>query len=79
MVSIPSTVPDQPNNVVAVVSTNGNIISGQVQLSWAEGAVSSYYPTLNYNVYQSTDNVNFTMLDSPTSLNYNVTGLSNGT
>ena len=79
MVSIPSTVPDQSNNVVAVVSTNGNIISGQVQLSWAEGAVSSYYPTLNYNVYQSTDNVNFTMIESPTALNCNVTGLSNGT
>jgi hypothetical protein len=42
---IPSTV------LQAVISVNGSVTSGAVQLSWLEGVVSSYYPTLNYNIY----------------------------
>lgn len=79
VVSIPSTVPDAPMNLEAVVSVNGAVISGEVQLSWEEGAVSSYYPTLNYNVYQSVDDATYSLVGQTTNLSYNVQGLDNGT
>jgi RHS repeat-associated protein len=65
----PSTTPPLPAPIVAVVSG-----SGSVTLNWqaVTGAVS-------YNVYQSTDNSNFTLLFHPTTTTYKATGLTNGT
>eukprot|EP01040_Poterioochromonas_malhamensis_P009121 gene9121-9881_t len=76
--AIPATLPTAPSNLAAIVSTNGNVISGEVDLSWSASATDSHYPILNYNVYQSSDNVNFTLIAQPNTLSYNVMNLQNG-
>jgi RHS repeat-associated protein len=65
----PSTNPPLPAPVVAAVAGNGS-----VTLNWQ--AITG---VVSYNVYQSTDNVNFTLLFHPTVTTYKASGLSNGT
>eukprot|EP01040_Poterioochromonas_malhamensis_P000309 gene309-332_t len=76
--SVPATVPSAPSNLQAIVSTNGNVITGEVQLSWNASISVAHYPILNYKIYQSLDNATFAYLATTDQLNYNVQNLTNG-
>jgi hypothetical protein len=76
--TIPATIPTAPSNLQAVVSTNGNVLSQTVQLSWNASSSNINYPISNYKIYKSLDNVTYTYLTQVNALNYNVTGLDNG-
>jgi hypothetical protein len=77
--ALPSTVPTTPANFAAVVSQMGAIISQQVNLSWSASSTNGNYTSLTYNIYQSTDNVNFSNVAQTSNLSISITGLTNGT
>jgi hypothetical protein len=77
--AIPATLPRAPAGLQAVVSTNGHVISGEVDLSWNASTSDQYYPVLNYKLYQSLDGITFTLIAQPTTLSHNVQNLNNGT
>jgi hypothetical protein len=74
-----ATQPDAPTNIAAVVSTVGNIISQQIQLSWTASFSNASHPVLNYKIYLSSALGNSVIVTTDATASYNLTGLVNGT
>jgi hypothetical protein len=75
---IPANVPDQVQNLLAVVSTSEHVIENEFDLSWDVPNSDSHYPILNYKVYISDDNVNYSLLASPLSNSHQIMNQING-
>ncbi len=65
---IPGNLPSVPTGLTAIVSSNGNVISQQIQLSWNASTTDTNYPLLNYNIYTSLDGASYNLVAQPSGL-----------
>ena len=63
------------NTIYAPSNLQGTVNGTEIDLSWTSNSNNQ----IGYHVYRSTDNINFSIIASPTETTYNDTGLSAGT
>lgn len=75
---IAGNLPSIPANLLAVVSAPNYVKSQEVDLSWDASASDVNYPVLKYRIYQSIDDITYSLIAEPTGLSHNVLNLTNG-